>query len=571
MATTKIPSNKGIRQLNLNDTAGEFWSSRNIDLHTNPNKIKLARPMRQIADDTDLDGELPMAILVYSDDVHILTNDVLYRFNSDLTQLITETTSPSSADDGVIFDGQIVISDNQDVDAWDGNSYTTSWWTARGNPSLTRGNHHLMEVVRIGAETLVVADGSSVHAYTGGIASGAVSSVTLDLAGSFKVTCIKHSIRKIFIGTYSEDLDQAYVFEWDGASTNYTQAFPVGAKAVLSMEIVDNVPVIITERGEIKMFNNAGFTTVSQLPFTTKPVFDESVTTGLIQPNPQARAVHSKGMKRFGNTLFIYTNFIDIDNDFPLDERSPNGIWVFNLKTYSLNHVSSLNNEVVYGQVTPLEYVNSENGRLYAGLLSSDTTHTGRTMWCEDLTLDAENEGYFVTSEIESDTVTDLYNEVVTKFKLDDSDEIKVKYRTTSVVDYPVKVSGTWSETNVFNTTEDLSVVKARFDLGERDELEVITKVGDRIVGQITSIEKSASTYQVTIDSSCGIIDEDSKVQFDNWKLIPETLTSSDGNYRRLGIGEAGTYGHFKVVIKGKNGYPEIRQFIVKSNAKEEL
>lgn len=572
MATSRIPSNNGIRQLNLNDTAGEFWSSRNIDLFTIPNKIKLARPMRQLANNTQLGDDIPKAILIYNGDLHTLTSSNLYEFDINYENISVATTSPNGADDAVVFGGQIVISDSTNVDAWDGTTYTTSWWTDRGNPALTSGNNHLMEVVRIGAETLIIADGNKVHAYTGGIDSGEVASVTLDLPLNFQVTCFKHSIRKIYIGTYSEDIEQAFVFEWDGASTSYTQAYPVGAKAVLSMEIIDNVPIITTERGEVKLFNNAGFTTRAQFPFATIPVFEQSVLTGLIQGNPQARAIHSKGMKRFGNTLYIYINFTDENTNFPMDERSPNGIWALDLRNFSLNHVASLNNAVLYGQVSPIEYVNSGNGRLYVGVSDENSvTGSGFTFWGEDLDTSSQNEGYFVTSEIQSDTVTDLYREVITKFALDDNDEIKIKYRNEEVIDYPLKVVGNWSQTNVFNTTADLSLVKTRFDAGKRDELEVISFVGDRIVGQITNITKSASTYEVTLDSNCGILNAESKVQFDNWNLVPKTITNNDGNYYRAGVDGVSTYGQFKVVLYGKNGYPEIRETIIKTNAKEQL
>lgn len=571
MATIKIPSTNGLRQLNLNDTTGELWSSRNIDLFENPGKVKLARPMKQLADDTDLDNELPLAFVHHENVLKVLTGDSLYAFNADLTSFAEDTTSPSGADDAVIFQGQVVISDSTNVDAWDGSSYTTSWWTARGNPSLTSGNHHLIEVVRIGAETLNVADGNQVHAYTGGISGSSVSSVTVELPDSFEVTTIKSSIRKVFIGTYTEESDQAFVYEWDGASTNYIQAYPVGSKAVLAMEIIDNAPLIVTERGEIKLFNNAGFTTVAQFPFYAKPIFDATVTTGSISSNPQARAVHSKGMKRFGNIVYIFTNFENQQDNFPMDERSPNGIWALDLKTFSLTHVYSPNNSGIYGQVTALEYLNTQNGRIYCGLRDYHASPTEFSVWGEDLDATSTNQGYIVSSEIESNTVKDVYVESIIKALMGDNDSVKVKYRTSNDVDLPIKASGTWLDTYNFNTTDDISDVKSKFDSGSQIELEVITNYGECIVAQVTAIEASSSTYQVTIDSSCGIIDGISIVQFDNWNQVPETFTNSDGEIKRLGIDGVSAWSQVKLVITGKNGYPEIRQAIINTNAKEEI
>jgi len=48
-------------------------------------------------------------------------------------------------------------------------------------------------------------------------------------------------------------------------------------------------------------------------------------------------------------------------------------------------------------------------------------------------------------------------------------------------------------------------------------------------------------------------------------------MTIDDKEIARFGTGGTGSWGQFKLIIKGKKGLPEIRQILIKTNAKEEL
>jgi hypothetical protein len=576
MATTRIPSSQGIRQLNIDDTSGEIWATKNIDLRTNPSKIKLARPMKQVMTDAELGVDPVEAIEVFEDDVFALTDKTLFKSNlsnlNDLETWTTATESPNNSEDLAVFNSQIAIVDRTDIDAWDGSTYTTGWWTSRGNPALNTNKPHILEVVNIGAETLAVTDGSQVHAYTGGIASGAVTSVTVDLPSSATATCLRSGIRRVFIGTSTESTLEAFVYEWDGASTNTTQAFPTGAQAVLAMEMIDNAPMIITERGEIKLFNNAGFTRVAQFPFTDKFVYDTNVRAGSVATGIGA-PVHPKGMKRSGDNLYINVNFQTslgaAGTAYTLDERSPNGLWVLNLKTYSLSHLCSPNNEIGFKQVSPLMILQNFNSRILMGSRQTDNEYS---LWAEEEDPTVSNEGYLITPEINSNTVKDVYKEIVAQAFMETGDTLQVKYRSINVSNYPItNINGTWSETTQFNTTDDFSEVYTRFTAGELDEMEVLIGSGAGKSVQITNIEQTASTYVVTVDQDCGIIGETSIIRIDNWEKIDKTMTVDNKEIARFGTGSTGSWGQFKLIIKGKKGLPEIRQMLIKTNAKEEL
>jgi hypothetical protein len=575
MAVWQIPDAEGrVRQLGLNDTFGELWSSFNIDLHTNPGKIKLATPLKLVVNNTTLSGERVEALAMYNSSIYAVTNTEFFRsITPPYTSWNLINNTPSAADDAVVFGGQLVIGTSQDLDAWNGALYTSDWWTAlAGDPPLESATTaaHVFEVLHIGTETLTVTNGNKVEAYTGPIA-GPGTFVTVDLGTGARATCVKGSIDKAWIGSYTESGDTAYVYEWDGASSNYDRAYPIGAKAVLAMEIDDNVPLIVTERGEIKKFNGAGFTTVAQFPFASKPIFADGVETGLIQNNPTSRPVHPKGMKRVGNIVYIFTNFANSSNtDTPIAERTPGGIWALDLTNYSLTHLASPDGQMNFDASSPLLIINDPSGRIFVG--GEKNIGSNRCgVWLEDLAA-TTNYGYFVTPELESGNVQDVYDEIVAKALVPTSGKIEVKYRTTKDNTFPLLAETvSWTSTTVFTTTTDLSYVKTRYDAGERDEVEVFLGQGSGRLAHVSSITYSAPTYTVTVDETIGSNGTTASLRFDNWKKVPVSMTTADGELKRMGVGKPGTWAQFKVALTGSSGLPEIRSMTIKSNAKEEL
>lgn len=578
MATFKTPSRNGLRQLNLNDTAGEIWSTRNIDLHTELRKIKLARPLKQVATAATLSNEVIQAFAVTggasgANTVFALTLDDLYDSKGDFETWAVKDANPQDGEDMTVFNDFLVISTTNNLDAFDitpggtYGDYTSGWWTARGNPTLeTQGDvPRVVEVARIGEETLVVLDGSNVHAYTGAVDSGSGTSVTMDIDSPFFASCFKVGVRSGWVGTFTQENDEAYVFQWDVASTNYTQAFAVGAKAVLAIEMIDDVPLIVTERGEIKLFNNVGFKTIAQFPFTPKPLFLDK----FLNLNNTLRPIHPKGMKRYGNLVFINAKWSIRDNP-PIDERTHDGIWVLNLDDYSLTHLVSPDNDTAFEWASPLLVLNDSNARLFVGGAKYSAPEEG--IWIEDLSDDTEHYGYFVTTEAQAESVKDIFREVVIKALLGDNDEIVVKYRTSNDTGLPVVIEDVaWSSTTEFNSTGDLSYVKTRFDAGNKDEVEILLGSGAGRLAHITNIEKSSSTYTVTIDEAIGTSGETSTIRFDNWKKVPKDYVKTDGEVMRFGIGETGTWCQVKVELRGRAGYPEVRELILKSENKESL
>src|SRR5688572_21753589 len=79
----EIPNAGRIRQLNDGDGKGEIFESFNIDLHTKPGKILLARPLVRIAQASDIGTDaveaLAFADLALSgDSVYAVTETALF-------------------------------------------------------------------------------------------------------------------------------------------------------------------------------------------------------------------------------------------------------------------------------------------------------------------------------------------------------------------------------------------------------------------------------------------------------------------------------------------------------------
>ena len=79
--------------------------------------------------------------------------------------------------------------------------------------------------------------------------------------------------------------------------------------------------------------------------------------------------------------------------------------------------------------------------------------------------------------------------------------------------------------------------------------------------------------YSITIDESIGTAGQSCDIRIDNWIKVPETMTSANGEIKRFGFGtdNTSTWCQLKIELRGRSGLPEVRQVILKTNAKETL
>jgi hypothetical protein len=171
------------------------------------------------------------------------------------------------------------------------------------------------------------------------------------------------------------------------------------------------------------------------------------------------------------------------------------------------------------------------------------------------------NQGWFVTPEITSQSVTDAYEAVYHKAKtLASGEEIVMQYRTSKRD--TVYGTANWTSTTTFTSLSDLS------DIAVGDLIRVSHGYAAGDYCNVVSIEKAALTYTVTVDRGIGAVGKISYVYSDNFQKEPTTYTSADGEYKKMGGYGTNPWIQFMVILKGDIEY---RGFISRGNAKNEL
>lgn len=564
MSTFQIPNTKGqTRQNNRSDTFGELMETFNIDLNRKFGKIFPSKKLVKVLDeDTHLDEGDVVAFEFYSGDYYLATDGDLYRSTSgdptdpdnwsEVTQI---TTTLSRGTDLVVFGGLLLMSVDNDVMSWNGSTFDNNWWNdLSGSPTLSDATQ--MHVHRGGQETLFVLNGNKVHYYN---STAGFSTVTLQT--DFVATCVTSGVNAIWVGVESESGSNAYVYEiyigeTDSFSTPIARnAYKIEGTKVMSIEVVDNIPYIITEKGNIQAFNGAGFSTVASFPFAN--------TTEVINKS----AVHPKGMKLHNDSLLInIATERRSQNQTDYVEGCPSGIWEFNRITGQLHHRFAFADtdtdkgatETDGSNSGPIFIIDNEYGLLFAAG-ENDASGSTSGMYADI----GSQYGYFKTVEINSDTIQDAYERVYAKAKtMADGESIELKYRTRKLDS--VFCDGAMLGTTQFNTTDDISAITA--DENGTYNWEV-TDIHSGRFAQVTNVVKNASTYEVFVDTPIGTDGDTNRFEFQNWTDSTETYTSDDGEVKSWGEFGVNPWIQFKAIL---NGAIELRQFMSKGNSKQE-
>lgn len=574
MATFEIPNSQGqVRQVNKGDRFGELWLSKNLDLNRNPGKVLLSKKLKKTWDTgTTISGSVTpvgavRALLVYTDidsaadrkHYYAFTNNHGYRCsldNSPSNPLNWEVAAAgmsgdfSDVTDAVVFDGQIRISTSTNIARFNGGgSYADNWWTADiSGTALTTNKPHTLHVHLGQQETIVVTDSNRVRYY-----NATAGHTTLTLASRFVANTLTSGVDTVWVGTYSETSANALVYEFVIGGTTPDAAYEVNGQAVMSMAVIDNIPYVITDRGHIQVFNGNGFTTVASFPFAETGKTLSGVTPGIYTYT--SPPVYPKGMRARGRSLFI--NFATTGKEAtaqPIDERTPSGVWEYNIDTGVLHHRASIADvtadvgAVRQNEAGPILLIENDTPSLMVGAGSAldglymDTTETPG--------------GYLVTPEYYGDTIQQAWDKLTATATLYGG-SATFKYRTEKRTGYPLYVnSATWASATTFTTTADISLVEVG------DEVEIISGYGAGHLAHITEIT-GTTTKTVTIDTSIGSASQTVNVRFQNWTKLPTGFSS--GKYVSVGVNEVSPWVQFKVQLSGS---VELERFTVKGNAK---
>jgi len=571
MSTQKIPnSQKQIIQSNEGDYKGNLWSTFNIDLDSNPGVFKTSKKLtRAVGVDTIGADDIVQALQIHDGQYYLVTNDRVAdcSVNSDPTDeanwgtIATLSTEDLGIEtDATSFSGRLLISLGTDIMSWDGSTKDNDWWTATvSGTALTASKTHTLEVLRTGNDTLFVTDGNLIRYYN---AAAGHTTVTLDTLMTAHV--LTPSLDRMWAGTYTEVENHAYVYEIQVGNDASTLAYPIDGRVALTMFTYNNIPYVITERGYIQAFNGAGFETVAQFPWANESKVMEGCRPGLVQDSPTAKAIHPKGSKVKGKYCYIYVDTNDeyVAGGKKINDRSPSGVWVLDLETYSLTHRYALSEDTTdYGyhlvdRSGALLITNTPETRIMVG---AEVMNQGG-VWMES---DETAQGYFTTVRHESDSIADNFEKFVVKHDLLDTGEtIRTKYKDVTAPGLPYTVTDiSWLSATQFTTTNALTGIE------EGDEIEVIAGYRSGYQCHITDISGD-TTKTVTIDESIGLLNELSDIQINRWKKIEP---NDETNAERIVYGsEEGSnpVREYKVVMKGN---VTVRETISKSNNNEEL
>lgn len=569
MSTLKIPnSQKQIIQSNVGDYQGNLWSSFNIDLDSNPGVIKTSKRLVRALGSSLLSSEIVQAIQLHDGFFYAATNDGVYRCsvsNTTLTNVAdwSAVTTLGTEDLGLetcmtSFSGRLLISLGTDIMSWTGSKDNDWWTTVAGGAALTANKVHTLEVLRTGNDTLFVTDGNVIRYYN--VAAG-VTSVTLDTL--MTANTLTPSLDKMWVGTYTEVENNAYVYEIQVGNAAATQAYAVDGRACLTMFTYKNTPFVVTEKGYIQYFNGAGFETIAQFPWAAESKVMQGARAGLVQDSPTSLAIHPKGSKVSGKYAYIFVNCSDEFNaSNNLSPRAHSGVWVLDLETFSLSHRYSITDASTdYGVAKiqrsgPLLLTGVNETRIMVG--SEVNNQDG--VWMEDT---ATAQGYFVAVRHESETIADAFESAIIKNDtLASGEAITVKYKDVALSGFPKRVDDVnWLSATEFTTLDALTDVQA----GHEVEILAGHRAGE--LCHIVSIN-GGTTKTVTIDSAIGAVGQASDIQIDSWAKIPTPITSTTGEYKRLGATATSASRQYKVVMKGD---VTVREFTSKSNSKVEM
>jgi hypothetical protein len=583
MSTFSIPNQGQIRQVNKGDQSGELWGTFNIDLSSNPGKLIASKRLTGIGATSVMDNDEVGAFCVYDGDIWVFGAGRSWNweaYRNPRVALSSSTTRAFSSrnSDAVVFNGLMLISGSSNITSYNGSAFDDDYWTTvLSGSALTAGKPHIMDVSRIGQETLFVTDGNVVRYY-----NTTAGHDSFTLASHLTANCIATDYASTWVGTYSSE-GSAYVYEVKVGNTIASASYKVEGTAVLSMDVLDGIPYIVTDYGHVQAFNGRAFVTVATFPFAHDGVVIDGMGLSNIASDNGDRAIHPKGMRRYNRSFFININtnnqLIDDLATNPLDddgfenivvnERSSSGVWEFNTETGVLNHRYSLANagknytstaKGYHRQLTsgPILITDNQYTRiLTAGKVDADTTE----IFAEEQ--DGSPLAYFITPEITAQTVQEAWEKVALKTDtLSSGESIELKYRTRKVSGYPKYADAIWTSETVFVSTSDCSSVSVG------DEVEIIDGYGAGLIAHVTAIESSLTTYTFTLDRAIGLATETGNVRFQNWKLIDTTYDENNGEFKVIGITQVNPWIQFKTVF---NGAITARQFLAKGNAKTEL
>lgn len=517
MAKFQIPSeDKLFIQSNKSDVFGNLFATWNLDFNVNPGKVRVSNGLTILSSSVDdVDLGLPYAFVRSSADgtdrwwaacgAVLFKNTNTSSISSAFTQDeigSSPTTLLVAQSDIIDFNGALIVTLNTEI-ARLSTTWNAVWWgTTLVQTALTTGVPHPLNVTKK-TNYLCIGDANKMHTVDKN--SNARASRVI-LPTEFEIIWIRSGQTETWIGARNKFTQEAEVFYWDEYAENYNRSYRLKHPVTFAGVIKDEVPYTVNGLGQLLKFTGNGFDEVAVFP-----VYGQA-NSDLRDGNTPRRNIHRNGMTVSEDVVHINI-FSEVNSALAsFLPRFPSGVWTYDEKQ-GLRHKYGIS-QYDTGDASELDYGAMRLGTTGAivatqpndGLfLIGNTVPTSATATMTAISYVQEqqglnNRGHFISSIFESSAFEDIYKDILLTFKRfkNSGDRIIIKYRAIKNPNYPIILTGTWSDTNTFTTTTAALGSLANMAVG--DEVMIIRGRGAGATAHISAVSEAGGTYTVDLD-----------------------------------------------------------------------
>lgn len=574
---TQIPQNKILKQTGVSNVLGDVVETFNLDLSSNYGAIRTTGMKKVAIGSGASDLDVCVGFEKYNGNYYAVTDDFVYVASAEISGSYSKDTSfqaPSGEtsvpfSDIKVFNDSLYVSGTDEVMKLNG----TSWTTPVTTGLVT--SPHLMDVYA--GRLYITNNYNTVLSISDADAISTTGSFTLDtgLSDDWSISMLKSAKDRIWVGATNTNNGKGIVFQWDGKTEDtWTDSYEIDS-GVMAGVILNNNPYILDSHGRLLTFTGSSFTEIGRVGLENNKI-------GLYGKGNRSnsRFIHPNGMATtdYGSILFFFQNTSAVDGEF--ENYIPSGIYEYdkNIGTYHKHSISyspigsttvtDYGQQRMYGggRASGALFYNkatapssSINGTLICG--TSYSTDNGTTLayglFTNDTFDTTQKYSYFVTTKMQSSQIVDTWKKIYATYNklLTSADKVVIKYRVEE--DLPTEASITWTDTETFTTTTDIS----EYVVG--DEIQVVQGTGSGKLAHISSISENAGTYTVELDDTFTGVTGTAKILLSKWIKAGEVDFTDNNRWKAFTISQDNVSPHiqFKVGLQftGKNELHKLR------------
>lgn len=339
----RYPQNNQWVQLNQGNIVGSLNETHNCNLD-GAGTIKLSNKCAVIASDVTADGgdvdfEQVFSIDMFNGDIFVTTDD--HVFDGDLDgPFLTDSGSNalSTTASAVVCYDKLYVVDGTEIDSTsNGSSWSSGVITGLNSGAVGGVAHPLCVFDSLPTYKLAVGDVNTVRTYN---SSNSANPTVLTLPNQYIVTSLAYRSGYLYVGTKTDEGDQARVFIWDGNTANANYSVPVGASWVFALVPYKSTVAGITNSGELFAVSGSDKVTLGGLPL----YYSENRRWFQTVASP-ASVVQHKGMAVIGERIFFSIEG-DIANSLFLPGMK-DGLWCYDPQVGVYHYASPTTDPIV--------------------------------------------------------------------------------------------------------------------------------------------------------------------------------------------------------------------------------